>query len=227
MNIGVVSGLLRETACFDVIPEAGRAFETAAGVGPRKAEAAAREFAAKGAKGLVSFGIAGGLSPAAPAGSVVLADEVVDGARSSATDDAWSARIRALIGAAAPVVSGRLAGADRMIRTPEDKRRLHDMTDAAACDMESHALARVADEFGIPFVVIRAISDPHDRFAPGWVLKCLTPAGDVRIGPLMGQAIRRPRAWRNLARLASDSGKAFDSLRGVARRLGPGLGFGL
>lgn len=227
MNVGVVSGLPRETACFDVVPEAGRVFQASAGVGPVRAEAAAREFVADGARGLVSFGVAGGLSREAPAGSVVLADRVVDGTHSIAADEAWTARIRDLIGPDVPLVSGRLAGTDRMVPTPEGKRRIFHETAAIACDMESHALARVARELDVPFVVIRAISDPHDRAVPKWVLKCLTPAGDVQMASLIGQAARRPWAWPNLIGLTRDSTKAFASLRGVARGLGPGFGFGL
>jgi len=48
MKIGVVSGLLRESACFDSIPRAQRDFETFAGVGP--------ERAAHGAEALIDAG---------------------------------------------------------------------------------------------------------------------------------------------------------------------------
>ena len=44
MKIGVVGGLSRETECFDKIPLGNRQFDTCSGVGPERAEKAARDF---------------------------------------------------------------------------------------------------------------------------------------------------------------------------------------
>ncbi|MDP6897171.1 MAG: hypothetical protein QF510_09335 [Rhodospirillales bacterium] len=225
MKIGVVSGLPRESACFDAIPRAQRNFETFAGIGPERAANGAEALIGAGARGLLSFGVAGGLAMTAPAGAVVLAEAVVDGDRRYPTDATWRDQICASISGACEVIFGTLAGTDRMISTPDGKQGLHRHSAAVACDMESHAVARVAARHGIPFVVIRAISDPHDRFVPSWVLRCLTPKGDVHMGVLLWQAARRPRSWANLAGLNRDSKSAFASLRGVALRLGPGLRF--
>ena len=227
MTVGVVSGLPRETDCFQAIPEAERHFKTFAGVGPARAEEGARALIEHGAQGLMSFGVAGGLSADAPAGMVVLATKVVAGDTSFEASEPWRREIYALIGSSVPVAEAAIAGSDRMVGTPDDKRALHKGSGAIACDMESHAVARVAAELNVPFCVVRAISDPDDRVVPKWVLKCLTRSGDVRIGALAWQAARRPQAWGNLIRLAGDSRKAFDGLRGVAGGLGPRLGFQL
>ncbi len=226
MKAGVVSGLRRETRCFQSIPAAKREFETFAGVGPDKAALGARDLVAKGARGLMSFGVAGGLSVTAKAGTVVLASTVIAGTDEYATSEEWRGRVQALIGGDFPTIQAPLAGSDRMVPTPHDKQQLHEETGATACDMESHAVARVAQEMNVPFVVVRAISDPAERAVPTWVLRCMTPEGDVRTGALLWQAARRPGTWGNLVGLAGESRKAFASLRGVARRLGPGLGLG-
>lgn len=220
----MVSGLPRETRCLPDIPDDERHFQTFAGVGPARAEAGARALIENGARALMSFGVAGGLSQAAPAGMVVLATSVADGDARHETTAAWRAEIRQRIGDTHPVVEAPLAGSDHMVPSPEAKRQLHSDTSAIACDMESHAVARVAGAYNVPFVVVRAISDPHDRVVPTWVLGCLTPDGGVRTGALIWQAARRPWSWGNVIGLAGDSGKAFDGLRRVALRLGPGLG---
>lgn len=227
MTVGVVSGLPRETDCFHVIPEADRRFKTFAGIGPARAADGARALVENGAQALMSFGVAGGLSTEAPAGMVVLATNVVADDINYEASKSWRQEIRTQIGSSVPVTEAAIAGSDRMVGSPEGKRAMYRDTGAIACDMESHAVAKIAAELNIPFCVVRAISDPEDRVVPKWVLRCLTPAGDVRVGALVWQAARRPFAWRNVIGLAGDSRKAFDGLRGVAGRLGPGLGFKL
>lgn len=225
MKIGVVSGLPRESACFDAIPRAQRNFETFAGIGPERAANGAEALIGAGARGLLSFGVAGGLAMTAPAGAVVLPEAIVHGDRRYPTDATWRDQICASISGACEVILGTLAGTDRMISTPDGKQELHRHSAAVACDMESHAVARIAASHGVPFVVIRAISDPHDQFVPPWLLRCLTPAGELRIWKLLWQAVQRPGSWGELAGLSRDAKSAFESLRGVALRLGPGLQF--
>ena len=225
MKIGVVSGLRRESACFDCIPRAQRDFETFAGVGPERAARGAEALIDAGARGLVSFGLAGSLAVAAQVGGVVLAEAVIDGDQLYPTDAVWRNQIRRSISGTCEFIHGTLAGTDRIISTSNGKQNLHRNSAAIACDMESHAVARIAARHGVPFVVIRAISDAHDRFVPSWAIQCLTPAGDVQIWSLLCQVLRRPGCWRNLAGLSQDSKSAFDSLRRVALGLGPGLHF--
>ena len=225
MKIGVVSGLSRESACFDTTTRAHGNFEIFTGVGPERAALGAEAFIDAGACGLLSFGVAGGLTAGVPAGALVLAETVFDGNRHYPTDTAWRNKINDSISDTCEVISGTLAGTDRMISTLDGKQRLHGNSAAVACDMESHAVARIATSHGVPFVVIRAISDPHDRFVPSWVLQCLSPTGEVRIPALLWQAVQRPGSWRGLAGLSRDAKSAFGSLRSVAIRLGPGLRF--
>jgi len=225
VKIGVITGLQRESACFDTITRAHWDFEIFTGVGPERAALGAETFIDAGACGLLSFGVAGGLTAGVSAGALVLADAVFDGNRCYPTDTAWRNKISESISDTCEVISGTLAGTDRMISTLDGKQRLHRHSAAVACDMESHAVARIAASHGVPFVVIRAISDPHDRFVPSWVLKSVNPAGAVCIPALLWQAVQQPGSWRGLAGLSRDANSAFESLRSVALRLGPGLRF--
>ena len=224
MKIGVVSGLPRETECFRAIPAAERAFTTFAGIGPERAAEGARALVAGGAEALMSFGVAGGLIASVRAGTIVLASQVVDGDRAFGTADDWRRNIRVLIGDAFPVAEAPMAGASRLVSTPEAKRTLGEATGALACDMESHAVGLVAAEAGIPFAVVRTVSDSVKRQVPKWVLGCITPDGGIRTGKLLGRAAVRPLAWPNLVGLAQDSGHAFRALKHVAETLGPRLG---
>lgn len=54
---------------------------------------------------------------------------------------------------------GEILGVDQVVTTAADKLRAFQQTTAAAVDMESHALARFAARHGLPFRIIRAVSD--------------------------------------------------------------------
>lgn len=226
MPVGVVSGLRRETDCL--ITENSSLSPNLlcfAGVGVERAEAGARQLLDQGARALISFGVAGGTAPQATAGAVLLADKVIDGDICFATDANWREKLGELLAGGGPVIEGPIAGVDKMISSAEAKRQIYTASGALACDMESHAVARVAGESGVPFMVVRAISDPDHREVPKWILRCLTPDGGIRYGRLLAALARRPWNLPTLMALGGDSKKAFAGLRRVARLAGPGLGF--
>lgn len=57
---------------------------------------------------------------------------------------------------------GTVASGDKFIADKSDKVRLHNDFNAAACEMEGAAIAHTAFVNGVPFAVIRAISDSAD-----------------------------------------------------------------
>ncbi len=57
------------------------------------------------------------------------------------------------------VFTGRIATGDRFVESPDEKRRLHSLFGADACDMEGAAVAQAAYEMGIPFAMYRCVSD--------------------------------------------------------------------
>ena len=118
-----------------------------------------------------------------------------------------------------------MVGSHVVVQTTDDKARLFDKTQCLAVDMESHAVAQVAAEVGLPFIAVRAISDPAGRDVPKWVLHCLSGEGDVDYQSLILALARRPWALPALIALAGNSKKAFGALRRVARAAGPSLGF--
>ena len=57
------------------------------------------------------------------------------------------------------VFTGRVATGDRFVESTDEKKRLHSLFGADACDMEGAAIAQAAYEMDIPFAMYRCVSD--------------------------------------------------------------------
>src|SRR5437763_8792886 len=131
-------------------------------------------------RGVISFGVAGGLDPALKSGDVVVATEVTAG------DTRWlagSSLNEELITSVAlkrrRVVRGGLAGVEQVVAARAGKAALRSETGAAAVDMESHIAAAYAAEAGLPFAALRVISDPAGRALPALAMAVVEPNGDI------------------------------------------------
>ena len=193
------------------------------GASSDRARAHAKALIAEGCAGLVSFGLAGGLSPDLAAGTVVVADSVIapDG-RTLDTAGAWRERLIAACGNG--LVVAAIAGSERLVGTVPEKQALAAKTGAAAVDMESHAVAAAAAEAGVPVLVVRAVADAATRRLPRWVATCVAADGSRRWDTIVAGMLRNPGDFGVLMALAADSAKALAALRGVAGRAGPLFG---
>jgi adenosylhomocysteine nucleosidase len=221
--IGVVTGLRAEARCLGGLDLA----VACSGARPARARAEAERLLAEGALGLVSFGLAGGLSPAMVSGDLLLADEVVlPGGERIATDLAWRNRIAARIaGAGRAPHRAAAAGSDHLVATNAAKRELFATTRAAAVDMESHAVAEAARREGLPFVVLRAIADRADQTLPRAAGVALGPGGEIRPLLVARALLHRPGELPALLRLGRQSRTALAVLRRVVLLAGPALAF--
>src|SRR5262249_50486206 len=119
---------------------------------PRQLRALLSVFDPSTIRGVISFGVAGGLDPSLKSGDVVVATEVTAG------DARWLAGLalneELFAGVALGgrrVVKGSLAGAEAVIQGQSCKAALRLETGAVAVDMESHIAAAYAAEAGLPF----------------------------------------------------------------------------
>jgi adenosylhomocysteine nucleosidase len=174
----------------------------------------ARHLIASGATGIVSFGLAGGLDPDLPAGTLIVAEAVSAEGQIWRTDPALSARLGG--------ITGHLClGMNRAVSSIEEKRYLSRETGASSVDMETGAVAAVASAAGVPFAVVRAICDPADRALPPAALVALTATGRVAASRLAMSILGKPGQIAELLGLARDAAIARRALRERAVYLAP------
>jgi adenosylhomocysteine nucleosidase len=193
------------------------------GMGAAAAAQSARALVAAGAGALVSWGMAGGLDPALPAGTIFLPSEVIslEGVVIATARD-WRERLSAAVAShrpatLAPITQGRLLTSRRAIGTLADKAALFRETRAAAVDMESLAVAEVAEAHQLPFIAMRVIVDSAADALPRAVTAAADSEGHLQMWRLMGALARAPAELAPLIRLAQRYRAASRSLAAVAR----------
>ncbi len=164
----------------------------------------------------LSFGLCGALDPSLKIGDLVLGDSVTTETGRYAADAAWIAELAS----AAP--RARLAGVaagPKMLTSPKDKAELRARTGAAAVDMESHLVAEAAVRLGVPFAVLRSVSDRADHVISGPAQAGFSPDGNPDLAAVLGALLARPLEFPALVRNAIHAATAFKALDICARTL--------
>ena len=171
--------------------------------------------------GLISFGVAGGLSPDLPAGTCIVGSTIVSETIQLTTDQNWSQALLRLIPDA---IHGAIAGVTTIVAHPEAKRSLHMSTGALAVDNESHVVASVAAARGLPMAAVRVIIDPATRRLPAAALATVRANGTIDLAGLIHAIMREPGELPMLLRTALDARIGFAALLRCRQLLGAGLG---
>ena len=166
-------------------------------------------------RGVISFGVAGGLDPSLRSGDVVLATEVVAG------DARWLAGLslnEEMIASVAlrsrRIVRGGLAGVEEVVAARARKAALWLQTGASAVDMESHIAAAYAAGVRLPFAALRVISDSAHSSLPVLASSAIRSDGKLDLVKIFGGLARNPRALSALVSTGIDFSRALRSLRG-------------
>ena len=127
---------------------------------------------------IINTGVAGSLSTALHIGDLVIADGAVQHDMDTSavgdpvgmisginkillqTDEALTKKLKAAAAAVGAVAHGGIvATGDRFVADGAEKRRIADTFGAVACEMEGGAVAQACFVNGVPFALLRAISD--------------------------------------------------------------------
>ncbi len=192
------------------------------GVGKERAQAAARLAIDRlHANALLSIGFAGSASPAGRAGDLVLGDRVLriglggDTESQVESDRQWSSAVGGALRAKGIAAHrGALATVPEALG-PRAKGRVGEATGAVAVDMESYWVGEVADQAGVTFLAVRAISDEMDDALPAFH-RFADGMGELRPAAALAYFATHPGQWRPTARLAAKVRLASESLSFLA-----------
>lgn len=157
-------------------------------------------------RGLVMLGFAGALVESLRPGDVVLADQVIEqttGERFDCQTDLWPVRF---------AHRGKLLMTDRVIRSAAEKRQLGQDWGAVAVDTESAGVARAAGRAGLPFAVVRSITDSSEQSIFIDFERCRREDGQLSWWKIVGEAMTTPEGIRDVWRFARSSRQAAASL---------------
>ncbi|RDS79475.1 purine and other phosphorylase-like protein, family 1 [Dyella monticola] len=198
------------------------------GMGPVAARQAAQQLAESGAVALSVFGVAGALSEQLRNGVLFCPECVLDEeGRSYPTDDRWRASLQQQLSRTAfPLrMDGTLLTAAAPLLTAAAKVTAHQRYGTLAVDMESAAVAAVARERDLPFIVLRAIVDEAQDAIPPALNGSVDAWGRARLLRLMAAMCGHPLLLGELPRLYSRMQRATQALRAAAQATGPTLGW--
>ncbi len=191
------------------------------GTGSANATRAAQSAIQQGASRLISWGCAAGLNPELKPGDLVIPNRLLaEAPKTDAIDlsDEWQQQIRHQLADLQPV-SDPLIESSILIDQAADKTRIFMQTGACALDMESVAIARVAQEQQCAMLVLRCIADPFNMTLPKAVTQALTPEGSVKLTTLFAHLLRHPSEIMSLIRLGQHFKQASHKLNHLAERL--------
>ena len=226
--LGIVSALPEEAEClagYRPRPESLLSLSDCVwlklgGIGRDRAASAATLLIEKGAGALMSWGMAAGLAPHLRPGDLVVPAKVVNrrGAELSVDAD-WHLRLCIALEQEAREVS--LAETINVLVDTEQKNALARATGAVAADMESAAVARVADESGVSSLVVRVVVDPLTMTVPSSAVAAVSASGARRWAGLVGGLSHRPGEIVAICRLAYAFSHGRRALKKVACGVGP------
>jgi len=177
---------------------------TLSGVGIERAAAAAGFLADIGATALINIGISGALNPDMKAGDLVLASTVMDedGAVFEVNKRLLGSALKIFEAASINVKKDLIISTKRPLLDENSKKKIYKETGALVVDMESAGVAAAAAKKGLPFFIMRLVSDEAGEAISPDLYAALDEKSGV-IGParLLGSCIRRPALVGEMMRL--------------------------
>lgn len=188
------------------------------GIGRERAHEAGKRLIDAGATALVSWGSAAALDCTLAPGTLLLPTEVIARTGTVFTVDIeWQRRLHERLNNDLAIYTGALVESPRTLASAAEKSALAKRSGAAAADMESAALAALAHDMRIPFIVVRAIADGARVAVPVRFADAVRSDGTLQVASSLGWLAFSPWHWPTALRLAWGFRAALATLSRVAR----------
>ena len=165
---------------------------------------------------IVSFGMGGALDPELRLGDWVIGTGVCGGA-SALCNAEWASDLSRRL---PQTRLGSCYADGRLIGDSQEKQELFRKQGAIVVDMESHLVAKAAARLGIPFAILRCISDEAAADLPPAIAVAMRPDGGLALGAIIKSIVMDPAQLPELMRSTVRFNRVFASLK-----TGAGLAF--
>ncbi len=190
------------------------------GTGSKNAQSAAELLVSKGATQLISWGCAAALKPTLKAGDLTLADTLIDCNDEEISVDAdWHGYSKNILSKVLTVHTGRLTESVNIVSSSREKQQLETITGAIALDMESVAVAKIAQRHKLPFLAIRSIVDPVTMDLPRAIEYAANHEGEIVLSRLLLFLALHPLELPGLIKLGWHFNAAKKTLKIASRYL--------
>ncbi len=190
-----------------------------AGTGVDNATLASKQLITLGATQLISWGCAASLIPSLHSGTLILPAQLISHDNNIyPINSAWLQHAKSNLTKIQPYI-GNIAESLTIVATPTAKHQLHQDTQAVAVDMESVAIAKIAAQNQLPYLVIRTIADPVTMQLPSVINQALNAQGQVQLSKLLQLLCFHPQQLPALIKLGWYFHKAQNKLKSVAKHL--------
>jgi len=224
INLGIIAALPFEAACIagnDIRPGtyqfvAPNLYVFSAGTGPDNASRAAKTLIDLDVDAIMSWGVAGSLIPNLVSGDIVMPVMVLDtDGQCFPVNQRWHAALKIKLRDQGVHSEGSLISTFTVQADVRLKSELHRSTQAIAVDMESAAIAKVANSVDKPFAVIRTIFDSLSMRVPTSSVNAINQYGQVSLPKLIFGLTQRPAELLQYPKLINSFAKAKRSLQRV------------
>lgn len=223
-KIGIVAALPEEAKCISTkrlkrlqpTPLNDHILLCRSGIGFDHAREAANRLIAFGAKTLISFGTAGALRANLKTGDLIVPRTIlsVDGQRYDCHDDIRSLFIRNLtITPSIRLIETPILHSSDILTGMDAKRAAFEKYDTNAVDMESLAIAQIAVEHEIPFLITRVILDELTMELPKMIVQATNSRGEISYLKFLLHLLLTPSSLKQCLELRRRLLLAQDTLR--------------
>ncbi len=195
-------------------------FVCMSGMGAENAAVSVKKLIEKNVDAVISWGVAGSISPMLNPGDLLIVNEVSDQGSNFISPKRWVSDIALRLNSTSfSIHIGKISSVTTMCTTAKEKKYLSENTGAYAVDMESETIATLAKEYDIDFLGLRAVADDAEMSIPEVVSQHTDSLGRPVLLPFIFSCIKQPGQIKNLIKLAKCYNQALLTLRQVATDL--------